>query len=307
VTRIEVRLQELGFYPGPIDDAFGGGVERGVQQFQAKAGLSTTGIVDPVTWASLFQPAAPQAPSLAEKPLAYRCLALTAAFETEAGVPDCFCGLAGSFDGQGISLGVLQWNLGQGTLQPLLKRMDAEHTADMKVAFGDGYAAVHAMLAQDKPAQLAWAAGIQDDKHHVVEPWRSRFKALGRVDSFQQMQVDGANDRFQQGLKMCAAYGVWSERAAALMFDIVVQNGSIKDATKAQIQADFAALPSTLSREDAEVARLRIVANRRAEAANPKFVEDVRSRKLAIAEGKGKVHGMSIDLATYGIRLVPFG
>ena len=40
-----------------------------------------------------------------------------------------------------------------------------------------------------------------------------------------------------------------------------------------------------------EVARLRIFANRRAEAANPKWVEDVRMRKLTIANGQGTAAG----------------
>jgi hypothetical protein len=56
-----------------------------------------------------------------------------------------------------------------------------------------------------------------------------------------------------------------------------------------------------------EVARLRIVANRRAEAAKPQWVEDVRSRKLTIANGEGSVHGRHYDLAEdFGITLRPF-
>lgn len=36
---------------------------------------------------------------------------------------------------------------------------------------------------------------------------------------------------------------------------------------------------------------MSIVANRRAEAANPRWVDDVRVRKLCIARGEGTVHG----------------
>jgi hypothetical protein len=46
------------------------------------------------------------------------------------------------------------------------------------------------------------------------------------------------------------------------------------------------------------------VTNRRAEAANPKWVEDVRTRKLTIADGEGTVHGRVYDLQEqYGIGL----
>jgi hypothetical protein len=37
---------------------------------------------------------------------------------------------------------------------------------------------------------------------------------------------------------------------------------------------------------------MSIVANRRAEAANPRWVDDVRVRKLCIARGEGAVHGI---------------
>jgi hypothetical protein len=83
------------------------------------------------------------------------------------------------------------------------------------------------------------------------------------------------------------------------MFDIRVQNGSIDQKTEAKIRADFA----TMAPND-EVARLRSIANRRAEAAAPQFVEDVRVRKLTIANGGGTVHGITWDLeAQFGIGL----
>jgi hypothetical protein len=90
----------------------------------------------------------------------------------------------------------------------------------------------------------------------------------------------------------------------ALMFDIRVQNGSISAATEASIRADYGAIPADAAPMDIELARLQSIANRRAEAANPQFVEDVRRRKLAIANGAGTVHGMVYDLGRqFGIRL----
>jgi len=52
------------------------------------------------------------------------------------------------------------------------------------------------------------------------------------------------------------------------------------------------------------VARLRIIANRRAEAAHPRWVEDVLARKLTMVNGVGTVHGGYFNLEQqYGIRL----
>ena len=88
------------------------------------------------------------------------------------------------------------------------------------------------------------------------------------------------------------------------MFDIKVQNGSIGTAVKKQILADFLSLSASLSEEEREIERLRIVANRRAEAANKRWVADVRERKLCIANGGGAVHGIVYDLeGQFGVGL----
>ena len=91
------------------------------------------------------------------------------------------------------------------------------------------------------------------------------------------------------------------------MFDIKVQNGTISKLVKEQIRLDFAQIDPKLSSSDTEVERLRIIANRRASAAKDEWVEDVRTRKLAIANGQGTVHGNFYDLKEqYGLGLEPF-
>jgi hypothetical protein len=88
------------------------------------------------------------------------------------------------------------------------------------------------------------------------------------------------------------------------MFDICTQNGSISPATETIIRNDFNAIPASLDPMAIEVARLQSIANRRAEAASPQYVEDVRSRKLTIANGQGTVHNVQYHLEEqFGIRL----
>ena len=87
------------------------------------------------------------------------------------------------------------------------------------------------------------------------------------------------------------------------MFDICVQNGSINRDTAAKIRSDFDRHRLGGPRR-VEVARLQSIANRRAEAATVAFVEDVRVRKLAIANGEGIVHNIQYNLEQqFGIRL----
>ncbi len=309
VAQLQTRLKALGLYAGPIDADFGGGTLAAVKAFQQANGLPVDGQVGPQTWAALFAGETIVEPEIVRQPLAYRCLALTGSFETGTAPPDCFAGLSGDFDGQGLSFGVLQWNLGQGSLQPLLAEIDCTQPALTGRIFDTHYAEFQAMLGLDRDDQLLWARSIQDRAtFRLVEPWAGMFKTLGRAREFQSIETTYAQQLYQDATVLCGLYGVSSERAVALMFDIKVQNGSINTVVQAQIQRDVAGLDAALQGDDLEVARLQIIANRRAEAANPQWVEDVRQRKLTIANGTGVVHGRRYDLATqYGVRLTPAG
>jgi hypothetical protein len=307
VRKIQEKLKALGIYRGPLDGDFGGGTEGAVKIFQEREGLEVDGIVGHETWGKLVGGEVPRS-AIEYQPLDYRCLALTGSFETGAGVPDCFAGVSGDFDGQGVSFGVLQWNFGQGSLQPLLKRMFTEHPERSRSIFQNRFDLIRAKLNGGKPDLMSFARTIQHPtKHFLNEPWRGMFKSLGRTDEFQRIELDAANALYSAARQLCSDYGLWSDRGVALMFDIKVQNGSISNVVKGQIFTDFQALSPGLEEEKAEVARLRIIANRRAGAAKARWREDVRARKLCIANGRGSVHGIPYSLdEQFGISLQRF-
>src|SRR5436305_1637619 len=78
----------------------------------------------------------------------------------------------------------------------------------------------------------------------VAEPWKSRFFALGQTPEFQSIQLAQAECFHKDAVAMCGHFGLVTERALALMFDIRVQNGAIASAVEASIRADFAAIPA---------------------------------------------------------------
>jgi len=243
VKKIQEKLAGMGIYQGPIDGDFGGGTESAVKNFQQKKKLKVDGVVGPRTWELLFKEEIPE-PAISSEDLDFRSVALTGAFETGRGVPECFAGLSGDFDGQGISFGVLQWNFGQDSLQPLLKEMMKDHPAVMKGILHEYYPVAVKALNATKEELMAFSRGVQHPvKHYLYEPWRGMFKALGRTVEFQKIQVKAANKLYRSALALCKEYGLWSERAVALMFDIKVQNGSISPLVKAQIMADSKACP----------------------------------------------------------------
>ena len=311
VRRLQERLRQVpdSLYGGSVDGQFGVGTEAAVRAFQRASGLPSTGIVDEPTWQRLFPPDIPPKPSLHGKPVAYRCLSLTASFETGESDPDCFCGITGDFDGMGLSFGVLQWNLGQGSLQPMLRTMLDRHQPMMQSIFGNHFGAFSAMLKGSREEQLKWARSVQDTRRfRVSEPWRGLLQAMGRTPECIALQVEQAQSTHQKALRLCREYGLRTERGAALMFDVLTQNGSINSAVQAQIQRDVAALPGGLSQNEQEVARMRIIAQRRAKVCRPQYIADVLARKLTIAEGRGVVHKINYDLeAQFGLGLRPIG
>jgi len=306
VRRIQTRLAELGLYRGPIDGAFGGGTEGAVKAFQRARDADPDGRVGPITWGLLFAAEPVPANALLGEPVASRCMALTGSFETGSLFPECFAGLSGDFDGQGLSFGVAQWNFGQGSLQPLLKEALASYPEVLAGIFHEHLDTLRAVLdSGGRDDDLAFARAIENTRTHAInEPWRGMFKALGRSPEFQNTQLKHAGMLLASARRWMDAYGLYSQRALALMFDIAVQNGSIAAPTAARIRAECAALSADLSRADRELASLRIVANCRAEAAKPEWVADVRQRKLCIAEGMGRVHGVAYDLESqFGLTL----
>ena len=308
VRQIQTRLQDLDLYRGPVDGAFGGGTESAVKAFQTSKGMLADGQVGSDTWGALFGSGEMPRPAILDQSLIYRCVALTGTFETDHGAPDCFCAVSGDFDGQGMSFGVLQWNFGQGTLQQLLQDFVQQHADVAQTVFHDELDVVKTALQAPRAELLNFVRTIHHPvKHTINEPWFGMARTLGRTPEFQAIEVKYAGKLFNQALAMCSQYGLNSQRSAALMFDICVQNGSINDVVKARILADFGRLPANLDAQTTEVQKMQIVAVRRAEAASPTWAEDVRSRKLTIANGQGVVHGIHYDLAgQYGITLDPF-
>ncbi len=245
---------------------------------------------------------------IARKPLAYRCLALTGSFETGLSIPYCFSAIAGNFDGKGLSFGVLQWNFGQGTLQPLLAEMLLADPGAMKSIFGERLNHLQQALNSSQKATLEFAHGIQHPiKHFIFEPWHSMFTKLGESEQFRTIQMNSVAPRFKSAVQLCATFNLKSERAVALMFDIQVQNGGIPARLRRLIRQHIAFLPASLGGLDHEVQNLRVIANIRAAGCRPRWVADVLARKLCCAEGNGVVHGISYDLETdFGIGLRPF-
>lgn len=204
--------------------------------------------------------------------------------------------IAGNFDGQGLSLGYLQWCIGQGTLQPMLNRMDREYNAEMKSIFGSNYDSIHNMILDTTENQLAWAKSINNSTNTIAEPWYSQFVSLCNNQDFINIELDSEAYKIGQAMIICDKYNLRTVRGFALAFDIAVQNGSISSDAAKIIDAALVQSPNM-----AEKDLLKVIANAIADTSTNN-AEDIRVRKMAIVNGSGTVHGFVINLdKNYGL------
>lgn len=246
-------------------------------------------------------------------PLARRVLALTASFETGQGFPDCFAGISGDFDQQGISYGALQWCIGQKSLQPLLAEVIRDHHELAKSIFtASQLRQLEDMLNKPLADQLAWARSIQISKLNsknrkvwiIQDDWKKALQNLGTTAEMINIQTNAAAIRYQKALQNCEDYQCKTERAVAFFFDINVQNGHVNvGGVKDKVLSDIQKLPFNLDATAKEIEVLRIIAHRRSEVCKQEWASDVLSRKLTIAEGKGTVHGKVYNIEDYFIGL----
>lgn len=297
VKLIQKKLNELGFNAGTEDGVFGFNTRQATIEFQRSKGLTKDGIVGRITWSALFsEVVAPIKPVTSYKlSTLEKAIAITGRFEGNG-----YGNITGDFDGQGLSLGILQWNIGQGTLQPLLREMNLNHNMATRSILLDSYNAFNTMLSKTPAEQLTWAKSINNSQKVIREPWRTRLVALANSQEFRAIQLNYAKTIGDLALSICNKYNLKSERAFALAFDIGVQNGGVK--AKTDLRIAYRA-----SSDVPENDRMALIANAVANDSNARWIEDVRSRKLAIVNGAGKVHGEFINIdKEYGLTDNPF-
>lgn len=224
-------------------------------------------------------------------------LQITSSFET--GRPLGYGGLTGDFDGMGLSFGLLQWNIGAGSLQPLLRAFADQHPANLEADFGDQAASLREMLALPSTAeQLAWArtlnrGGSGTDRFQIVEPWRAAFEKLAADPSFQQVENRFARVRMDAAERIARELHLQTERGLALVFDNVTQNGPgwLGVRNRRQLITDrLRDLESQAGRAPTEREVLGVIAEVVADTVKPRWRTLVLQRRLLIVNGRGR-HG----------------
>ncbi len=287
VGDIQRGLVSAGADPGRVDEVYGPGTASAVKQVQAKNQVPNTGEVDQATWAAFMQRPLPT--------LFERSLELTAAFEGHS-----YTLAVGNFDGAGLTWGVIGFTVKSGNIPAILSQANDLHANIIEQAFAENAASITKMISSTHEQQMKWAESISI-KGRLSASWGQQFQTLGEFPEVRKIQRQVAlTDYYAPCLKTAQALKLNSELGVALCFDIQVQDGSINSAARALVQKQVEANP-----EMPESDLRTVIANAVADTALPDFREDVRSRKMTIATGRGSVHGASYDLSNWGLGELP--
>lgn len=280
VQQIQVQLNKQGCDAGVVDGAWGVHTINAIRNWQKIKQLPVTGVIDDDTWTGLMRAPVPS--------LFQRSLQLTGAWEGTG-----YSGANGNFDGQGITWGVVGFTWGNGELQGILREIQRSHPASFTAAFQALESIIKDILSQSLPAQMAWAQSISTNTGNSVQPpWAAAFEALGNDVLVQSIENAHAQHYWIAAVNLAQQFGLRSERALALCFDISVQN----TVTQTMISEILQQIKGADEND-----RLQIIAHVIAEHTNPNYLNDVLMRKMTFIHGQGTVHGDQYDISCWGI------
>lgn len=196
--------------------------------------------------------------------------------------------VAGNYDGQILSVGALQWNVGQGTLFRLVVLSASTDEARFREIFGSH--ADWVLEAARRRDREAFRAMLRSDGR--VDPvWARMWRAWG--EAYAELQrVEGAAPYHRLAERIVRHFGFQTMRAYAWAFDIAVQNGGLGE----RIMREAVSEVSRLCRGGREREALEYVTGLRGELVKKEFRQAYFSRKLAIVRGRGVVNRSFVDV-----------
>ena len=261
---------------------------------------------------------------------------ITGSFEGHAG----WTNLSNNFDGQGFSMGILNQNLGQGTIQPLFIKMRDQHIdvlqkylkkemldsllkmvsdwekAQPKVdpdlrtqsllSFDrepidlfdeniDKKYAVSGIQLRSNSKSVTWAKNTlyTDKKGRNFKPeWKEALKNIAGDPAYISLQIAEAQTLHDQARGDQDRVSWEQLRSYLFLFDIVVQNGGLRDKHFDKFDDWYKKQTRVVTEEEQMLQMLEI----RVVDSHPKWQKDVRRRKTTVIIGTGYVHGEDRNL-----------
>lgn len=255
-----------------------------------------------------------------DKSLLELCVRVSGAFENGAGAS--YTALTGNFDGQGMSAGILQWNAGQGSLQPLVLQIGNTMGWDKAQTFFKSDIHHFAVLHPAEAIQWSLDHYIATGSKDLDPTARTCWTNFLSTPESQAAQIDIATKGILArskvlAAKFCPDYPT-STRVLSFFFDLVTQSGGMQNKSGA-----VAAIPSgqtvdasdvlafahtqnlkcagiweVATQNDPKASLLLHYAYERSKLSNPQFIWDACSRRGTIGCRSGYVHETNINLVS---------
>lgn len=237
---------------------------------------------------------------------------LKTALELTGSFEGCgFTEVTPNFDGQGISCGVLQWCLGQGSLQrkilqPYIVRHGSIDALDIFPEQID-------ILASETPKNaIRFSMQMQREVNgnwYMKSDWLSGWKMFLNLPEVIDLQVEAANEIGLRVESIYKSFKFTTVNAYCVIFDCLVQNGSLPGITNEKLGAfKFQLLKDLVSTStnsdtkknkkiwdnltvDGELLKLAGIAYYISLRSKKEYQFDVLNRKATLALGVGYVHG----------------
>ena len=216
---------------------------------------------------------------------AFDCgLQVVANYETQG---DPYQQVTGNFDGAGLSFGVIQFNFKSETLQKLFGMFRVADERALQACFGteERYDEITRIMAAPASKAIKWGNEISTGRNRsgVSEPWKSCFRAVGKVEEFRNIQMMFAYDRYGRLLMETLAFleglsqlRIRNHRCLTALFDMCIQQGGYARAAREIKQRVNTEHPAD------EIMLTHIVVEERAKKASLKYRADCLSRRLGI-------------------------
>lgn len=284
-----------------------------LEDFAVKQGLCPELSLSGVTWPkNLLGPKELKAYIIA--------LNLSGSFEGDTG----WSNLTNNFDGQGLSMGLLNQTLGTGSLQPLLlnaryrfpkvlsQHFDSNNGKSLQnmldvwqreqnyIPFSTTPEVVSSL---DMPFELMasssnqtrssnqksvnWAVNELYMGMQFKAQWKRQLSDFLNSPEYIVIQMEAALNLHKKTIAYMERLGFNSMRAYLFFFDIVVQNGTVRSA----VEQDYLNYLSQQPSFPTEQKRLEKILNLRLNYVLSRWRTDVADRKLSIINGSGRVHG----------------
>lgn len=256
---------------------------------------------------------------LADKDLLELCVRVSGGFENGGGAS--YQSLTGNFDGQGLSVGILQWNAGQGTLQQLLQKIGKLMGWDEAQSYFKSDIQHLSTLPTQDAIQFCLDHYIEDGGTKVdpsaAIAWKAFLSDPASVAAQVEMATDGVLAHAKALVTQFAAAYTDRVRPYAFFFDLVTQSGGMRNKRGAVLPIP-AVSPSdwqpalNLAHDknlkcagiwevnlqgDALAQLLVYYAYKRSMLSDPQYVWDALSRRGSIACRGGVVHDATVNFS----------